>query len=429
MLTIRIARLTGLAIALATFSSTAMAQPSNKPEWLGVWGFPAVVTTPKSTAAPQAVPAPAPVTAAPPAQITTTPSTVTPQSDFTVRQEMFASSAASALRLRISNEAGIKPVRIGAVRLALLDAAGVVKPGSERIVTFGGAAQAVAPAGAPLLTDEIPVAVAAFERIAVSIYFPEAPAQPYHRPWLRVAAGDATATWPMVGETYLRLGAPVTLVEARPVEARRVIVAIGDSITEGITGPNVYATWPRRLGERLAATRSGRRFAVVSAGISGNRLLREGTGQSALARFDRDVLSVPGVSDVILLEGINDIGLYQRTGAEADAVTAAELIAGYQQIIARAHAHGLKIYGATLTPYEGAGYYSEAGEATRQAVNVWIRTSGAFDGVIDFEAVLRDPANPRRIRPDFDPGDHLHPNVAGYAAMGDAIDLALFGVR
>lgn len=425
MATVRISRLAGLALALATFASAAMAQSASKPEWLGVWGFPPVVVTPT----PPAAPPPVPVTPAPPVQISVAPSAVAPQSDLTVRQELFASSAASALRLRISNEAGSRPVRIGAVRLVLLDAAGAVKPGSERIVTFGGAAEAVAPANAPLLTDPIPVQVAAFERIVVSIYFPQASTQPYHRLWLKVAAGDATVVWPMVGEKYLRHGAPVTLVEAKPVEARRVIVALGDSITEGITALNVYASWPRRLGERLAATQSGRQLAVVNAGISGNRVLREGTGQSALARFDRDVLSVPGVSEVILLEGINDIGAYQRTGAEADAVTAAELITAYRQIIDRAHAHGLKIHGATLTPYEGAAYYGETGEAMRQAVNAWIRTSGAFDGVIDFEAAIRDPANPRRIRPDLDLGDHLHPNPAGYAVMGDAIDLTLFGVR
>ena len=178
------------------------------------------------------------------------------------------------------------------------------------------------------------------------------------------------------------------------------------------------------LAARLAANKKTARIGVANMGIGGNRVLRDGSGASALARFDRDVLSQPGVKWVTLMEGINDIGRMATVPAEA--VTADELIGAYKQLIEQAHAHGVQVIGCTLTPYEGAGYSREDGEAVRAAVNTWIRTSGAFDAVVDFEAATRDAANPKRIRAEFDPGDHLHPNDAGYQAMADAFDLAIF---
>ena len=205
-----------------------------------------------------------------------------------------------------------------------------------------------------------------------------------------------------------------------------VIVAFGDSITDGYlstTGAN--RRWPDRLAERLTARFPGRAVAVVNAGIGGNRVLSEGAiaifGQSALSRFDRDVLSVPGATHVIVLEGVNDLGA-SRTAPP----TAAELIAGYRQLIARAHAHGLKIIGATILPYGGAGYFGAPGEAQRQAINTWIRTGHEFDGVTDLDAATRDPAKPERLRADLQSGDWLHPNDAGYRVMGEAVDLGLF---
>ena len=207
--------------------------------------------------------------------------------------------------------------------------------------------------------------------------------------------------------------------------ANAVVVTIGDSITEGaLSTNNAFRSYPDRLAERLVAARS--KYSVVNAGIGGNRLLRFGAGHSALARLDRDVLGVPGVKAVILLEGINDIGRgFTPTGAQ-EAVTLEALIAANKQIIERCHAHGIKVFGGLLTPYQGAGYASPAGEQVRTGLNNWIRTSGAFDGVIDFATATADPANPLTFRADYNLRDKLHPNDAGYQAMADAVDLNLF---
>jgi lysophospholipase L1-like esterase len=209
------------------------------------------------------------------------------------------------------------------------------------------------------------------------------------------------------------------------------IVAFGDSITDGARStPDADRSWPSRLARRLTANRDTARIAVLNQGIGGNRILRDNTGPNALARFDEDVLSPAGVKWLIVLEGINDIGQGARANAlPENAVTAAELIAADRQMIERAHLRGIKVMGATLTPYGGAAYSSERGEAIRDAVNTWIRTGGAFDAVVDFEAATRDPKNPKQFRAEFDSGDHLHPSDAGYQAMADAIDLAVFGSK
>jgi lysophospholipase L1-like esterase len=204
------------------------------------------------------------------------------------------------------------------------------------------------------------------------------------------------------------------------------IVALGNSITDGARStPDTDRMWPARLAARLAANPATRQVGVVNAGISGNRVLSDGAGMNVLTRLEHDVLSYPSVKWLILMEGINDIGALTR-GPTNPVVTADRLIWAYRQVVARAHAQGVKVAGATLTPYEGAGYYSAEGEQIRQAVNNWIRTSGEVDAVIDFDAVTRDPANPGRFLPAYDPGDHLHPNDAGYQAMADAIDLSIF---
>ena len=204
-----------------------------------------------------------------------------------------------------------------------------------------------------------------------------------------------------------------------------LLVTFGDSITDGARSTaETNHSWPALLAARLAANKATARIGVANLGIGGNRVLRDGSGASALARFDRDVLSQPGVKWVALMEGINDIG--RAATSPAEAVTTDELIGAYQQFIAQAHAHGIQAIGCTMTPYEGAGYYSENGERIRAAVNSWIRASGAFDAVVDFEAATRDADYPKRLRSQFDPGDHLHPNDAGYQAMADAFDLKIF---
>ncbi|HUO67042.1 MAG TPA: SGNH/GDSL hydrolase family protein, partial [Gammaproteobacteria bacterium] len=215
-------------------------------------------------------------------------------------------------------------------------------------------------------------------------------------------------------------------VEVAAPEGTRAVVTFGDSITDGARSTvDANARWPDELARRLAAQKKGE-VAVLNAGISGNRVLGDDAtyraGASALARFDKDVLMQTGATHVIVLEGINDIGVARANASPS----ADDLIAGHRQLIARAHARGLKIYGATLTPFEGAVYYTPEGEAKRQALNNWIRTSGEYDGVIDFDKVARDPASPSKFATAVDSGDHLHPGDAGYKAMGDAIDLALF---
>jgi len=362
--------------------------------------------------------------------------------DQTVRQVVRISGGGRKVRVRFTNEFGTAPVAIGAAHLALAGAAGAIQPGSDHVLTFGGKPTAVIRAGAPLLSDPVDMTVQPLARLSISVYLPDqVDACTCHGTSVEtgyVTAGDATgaATIP-AGAGPLLPRVLLSAVEVAPAGPAKTIVAFGDSITDGI-GSTVDADrrWPDQFAQRLLAAR--RPAYVSDQGISGNRVLNDGFGASALARFDRDVLATPALGYVIVFEGINDIGIsymprtqggplaaFMKTFAGAP-VTADDIIAGYRQLIARAHEHGVKIYGATITPYEGAGTYSAEGEAARQAVNAWIRTSGAFDAVLDFDAVWRDPAHPSQIRDGFHMGDHLHGSDAGYKALADSIDLGLF---
>jgi lysophospholipase L1-like esterase len=227
-------------------------------------------------------------------------------------------------------------------------------------------------------------------------------------------------------------------VEAWVPNQTSAAVTFGDSITDGVGAKQgEYSDWPDLLANRLAAGQNSATLAVVNEGIGGNRILHDGAGVSALTRLDRDVLAQPGISTLIVLEGINDIGwphmkprlpngtIVKETPFTHEVVSAEDLVMGLQQIIERARQHGIRVFGATLTPFEGADYYSEDGEATRLAVNQWIRTSGAFDGVVDFDAAVRDPSHPSQFREGYHSGDHLHPSATGYKAMANAIDLTM----
>src|SRR6185312_14126662 len=262
-------------------------------------------------------------------------------------------------------------------------------------------------------SDPIDLPTQDLDRLAISIYVPGAVAPRQPRTLFDYVAGtpgDQTGAAQLPQQKLYRVPA-------------YVVVTLGDSITEGATSTsNAFRSWPDRLAERIAPNH----WAVVNAGISGNRLLRYGAGPTALARFDRDVLSVPGVKTVIVMEGINDIGRGFTPQRAREPVTLESLEAADQQIIARAHEHGIRVIGATLTPYQGASYASPEGEQVREGLNQWIKTSGAFDGVIDFSAVVADPKDPLTISASYNIRDHLHPDDAGYKAMGDAVDLKLF---
>lgn len=370
----------------------------------------------------------------------------------TVRQRVRVSIGGSQICIRLSNEYGSAPLPVGSVTVATPTDEASVRPDTIRNVTFSGHNAITIPAGALVLGDPIAFPVRAGVEISVSIYFPKRVSTPtIHELALKRAIisqpGDQTHAEKIAGGATSKSSILISavLVPAQPSE--RLLVAFGDSVVDG-DGSTVDAdhNWPSDLFRRLLGSSAVSKMAVVNEGFAGNRLLSNddgisarvglsaGFGASGLARFDRDVLALPGVTHVVLMEGINDIGF---PGAKiggvyladpADVPTSEELIEAYLQLISRAHAHGIKLIGATMTPCEGVelpGYYSESKEATRQTVNKWIRSSGSFDGVIDFDAVLRDPDHPSRLLPRFASQDHLHPNDAGYQAMADAIDLTM----
>jgi len=349
----------------------------------------------------------------------------------TIRQIVRASIGGTQVRVRVSNAYGANPLRIGAARVGLRTTGASIAAGSDRILTFNGSTSTTIPVGALAVSDPVDLRVPDRVDLAISLWIPgNQSAATEHKLGLQTTyvspegdftGADALPTATTTASYYYLAG-----VDVGSRVPSRAIVVLGDSITDGLhSTPDANRRWPDRLAERLHAHSSGSRIAVLNAGISGNRILHDMAGTNASARLDRDVLVQSGARYVIVLEGINDIGI--PVGAAA-----ADIIAGHRQIIERAHAMGLKVYGGTLTPFQAflpGVYYSADGEAKRQAVNHWIRTSRAYDAVIDFDRALRDPANPAAMRPAYDSGDNLHPNDAGYQAMADAVDLSLFGIR
>lgn len=340
-----------------------------------------------------------------------------------------ASIGGRRLRVKLSNAFGSAPLAVGAAHIALRSKDSEIVAGSDRALSFSGKPGCTIGPGMVMLSEPVDLSVPAGGDLAVSLYFasetgpPTTHATALHTTYIK--EGDVTGQAAMPDAVTTQSYYWLAGVDIAAGSEAAVVVAFGDSITDGArSSPETNHSWPALLAARLAARKDTANIGVANMGIGGNRVLRDISGASALARFDRDVLSQSGVHWLMLMEGINDIG--RGATVPAEAVTAAELTGAYQQIIERAHTHSIKVIGCTLTPYEGATYFRENGEAVRQAVNTWIRTSGAFDAVVDFEAATRDPNNPKRLRAEFDPGDHLHPNDAGYQAMADAIDLSLF---
>ncbi|MEO5707615.1 MAG: SGNH/GDSL hydrolase family protein [Alteraurantiacibacter sp.] len=404
-----------LALATATISTAAAAQDEGG-LWVASW------------------------TASPHAPLATEgPFAAASYDNVTISQVLRLSEGGDKLRLRFTNRYGAGPLAIGRARVFQIDEAGAEVPGTSRMLTFGGEAGAVIPRGSPFASDVVDLTLPDLARIKVEFYLPT-PTGPCtcHLTGQDVLAVSAPGDH--VGEAWEPASSAgyrafLHTVEVFSDDARGTVVTYGDSITDGVgSTPGTNRRWPDVLAERLQA--AGMEFAVANAGISGNRVLSPGMGESALARFDEDVLSLPNVTHMIVFVGVNDIG--NRYGPSAGAgrpgfpgldqpqIDAAQMIAGYRQLIARAHEKGIKVIGSPIGPYMGATYWSEEGEAARQTINDWMLNSGEFDATIRLDTAFADPAEPRQMREGFHMGDHLHGSDAGLRAVGESIDLALF---
>lgn len=347
-------------------------------------------------------------------------------SNTTLRQIVHVSLGGAQLRVRLSNAFGKQPLLITSIHVAMSLGGSEIKADSDKAVLFHGSPSVTIPSGALMVSDPVAFPLAALSNLAITMHVvtgaADITAHPGSREISYLASGDMVSAPQMTSAAqavhwYFINGIDVS--DSRPSAS---LVVLGDSITDGrgstTDGNN---RWPDDLARRLQAGKKTSNIGVLNEGIGGNRLLLDGLGPNALARLDRDVLAQTGVRWLMVLEGINDIG------TQAD--TADDMIAAYEQIIMRAHAHGLRVYGMTILPYEGAAYFRPSGEAERRKVNAWIRSSGKFDAVVDMDAIMRDPRQPAHLAAAVDSGDHLHPSAAGYRKMADSIDLGLFKER
>jgi lysophospholipase L1-like esterase len=409
--------LAALVCALAAPPGAHAAKPSAPPAppvWVATWGTSQQIPEPQN--------------ALPPDDLR----------DATVRQIVHLSVGGQALRVHLSNAFGTEPLHIASVHIArpISPASAAIDPATDHPLTFAGNLDVIIPAGAEFVSDPLEFPVARLSDLAVTFHLETPPARQTSHPGSRATTwyihGDfvsaATLTDPKQVDHWYQLSE----VDVLAAPAAASIAVLGDSITDGHGATtNGNDRWTDVLAARLQSTPATRSVGVSNQGIGGNHLLTDGLGPSALARFDRDVLAPTAVHWVIVFEGVNDLGgLAQRAevSPEAHAAFVQRVLAAYKQIIARAHAHGLLVYGATITPYTGSGYYHPGplSEADRQAVNQWVRADGHFDAFIDFDAVVRDPQHPDQLLPAYDCGDHLHPSPAGYKAMGESIPLTLF---
>jgi lysophospholipase L1-like esterase len=414
-----------LSLCLCVSAAGQKTVVNSNEHWVATWATAQAIAPVAPLGAPPPRPQAAPARPSPIGQI---PETLKNQ---TVRMVVRTSIGGRRVRVQLSNALGNSRLAIGAAHIAIRQKDAAIVSASDRVLTFAGRASFTIPPGALVVSDPVDLNVPKFTDLAISLYLPEDTGPPTVHPLglhtTYIVIGDATAAATLNPSTTTTAYFWLSGVEVLAPSSASVIVAFGDSITDGFaTTANKDQAWPTLLATRLASN-STAKLGVLNLGISGNRVLRDVAGTNALARFDRDVFARPGVRWMILLEGINDITFSAIPGIPpGQAVTAEDLIWGYRQILERAHTHGIKVVGATIMPVEGVPTYTESGEAVRQAVNQWIRTGGAFDVTVDFDALTRDPENPKRLRPDFDSGDHVHPNDAGNQAMADAIDLATF---
>ncbi|MGW2147958.1 SGNH/GDSL hydrolase family protein [Nonomuraea bangladeshensis] len=357
--------------------------------------------------------------------------------DATLRQTIRVSAGGPRLRLRLSNAFGTAPLPVTRLAVARPDGgrAGVsaIEPGTSRPLTFSGHARVVVPPGAQAVSDPLDVPLAAGSIVTVTAYLADGQhaavtGHPGSRTTSHLAPGDQCEAVELAGATPVDHWYLLSAAEVHADPGTYALVLLGDSLTDGRgSTTNGNDRWPDRLADRLGGLLDGAGLAIANQATGGNRVLADGLGPSALARLDRDVLARSGARWLIVFEGVNDLGVAEPSPA-AQKRTAGELVAGYEQIVTRAHAAGLTVYGATLTPFGGHDYDDPGGcrEAARQEVNDWIRTGGRFDAVIDFDRAVRDPAEPRRLRAAFDGGDGLHLNAAGYQALAEAVPAGLF---
>jgi len=396
-------------MALSLALALALPAHAEQQKWVGAWAAAQLAPDAKNSLAPEDYP------------------------NATLRQVVRLSIGGDKMRVRLSNAFGTQPLTIKAARVAVSAAlnSARIDPATDRPLTFSGRSEVTIPAGADYWSDPVALKVAPLTSLAISLQYAAAPSVQTGHPGSRatsyVLAGDHTADADLPGAKTIDRWFQISSVDVVSDKRARAVVAFGDSITDGYgVQPNTNLRWTDGLIERLR----GRNLGVLNLGIGGNRVLLDGLGPNALARFERDVLSQSGVTHLVLLEGVNDLGVLTREAPatpEAHKALVEQVTAAYRQIIDRAHARGVKVIGATILPYTGSAYYHPGpeSEADRQAINAFIRTPGNFDGVIDWDKALRDPARPTYLLPAYD-NDGLHPNLAGYKAMADAIPLSLF---
>ena len=423
-------KLVGVALALYVLAghSPALAQGGrNGDHWVGTWAT-AVVARPQGGPG-NGPPPPQGRGQAPPINF----------NNQTLRQVVHTSIGGDRVRVVLSNAFGTSPISVGAANVALRQKDAAIVPSSARALTFAGATATTIAAGAVAISDPVSVAVPAFADLSIDMFLPgdtAASSSPLttHNGALQTSyvstTGNHTGATELPVMTTTQAWFFLSRVEVTAPEQAGAVVVFGDSITDGARStPDANNRWPDYLAKRLMAQSTSNRtsmMGILNEGIAGNRVLSDGAGVSALARFDRDVLVQSGVTHVIVLEGINDLGLGGQNSPSA-----ADIIAGHRQLIERAHVHGLKVLGATLLPFEGAnlapfpGYYSPEKDARRQTVNDWIRNGKAYDGVVDFDMALRDPSHPSQLLPQFKADDNLHLTDAGYQAMANVVNLAL----
>jgi lysophospholipase L1-like esterase len=399
--------LVALALHVALPSCTSRPALTSAPQehWVGTWTAPAQLTEPRNLP-------PSPGLAG-----------------STLRQVIHVSLGGARLRLRFSNRFGNAPVIVARARLARSTGASAIDPASDRAITFGGRSSVTITPGSEVTSDVIDLDVPPLSALTVSLHFgavaSDLTGHPGSRTTSHLQAGDWTTARELPDAARAERWYILTGADVVAPRGSAAVVTLGNSITDGRgSGTDKNNRWPDNLARRLHADPRLRHIAVLNAGIGGNAIVRGGLGPTALERLDRDVLDQRGARWLIVLHGVNDIG--EARDSVAASRIADELIAAYREIITRSRARGLRVYGATMLPFGGSFYSDAAREVARERVNAWIRTSSAFDAVIDFDATMRDPAAPGRLRAEVDVGDHLHPNEAGYRLMADAIDLSLF---